>query len=1140
MLLATLAFFAIFASMAFAQVTAGRVTGSVLDAQGAAVTGSTVALKNQATGLELTTVTSGSGSFTFPNVLPGDYQITFTSTGFQPVTQNVTVVLSQESSVNAVLQAGGVSGVVDITTASEALVQTESSQLGRTFQTQQVQNLPIFGNQNALALLSPNVVAQSSGTAGAGGTVGGVRPRYNIFTIDGVENNDPSVTGPSTSVIQDAVGEFTLLTNNFNAEFGQGGGGQFITITRSGTNEFHGNAFVYLQNQRLNGATTSEERALNNREIAELPRFRDVRYGGTLGGPIFRDKLFFFGALQRQPTSQEGSGTTFLAPTAAGLTQIAALPGASQFVVNLLRNNLTLATTQAAGARGSQTVLGTPGIAFGDVSVIIPSANEDRQYQLNIDFNANERNQFRFRYSHDDFLGIGAGNGGPAFNNNVVFNSRLFSATYVRAFSSSVVNELRLAYRYAASDAPLVNQNLRLTGDVDFPNIEVQSLGLQLGPDGNLPQSGGDNSYQVFDTLSISRGAHSFKFGVDYRDTLTSSFFLPRGRGDYVYRNFDELIADSAPSIVDLRGVGSGSFVGTNQRYYFFGQDDWKVTPNLTLNLGLRYEYVTLPRDSKLQTLNSLSSIPGVIEFGVPKTDRNNFAPRVGFAYAPSFGGRFGRLLFGENRASSIRANFSQSFTEVFQNLILLQLPPQLQQESDVATAERAFNINLQTRFLQQGGIPATPIPQGSQSVAAARAGTGSFISDQRFGEIYAFSLSYQRALSSRLAMEVRYLGTRGRHLPVQLRRNGGVTNRAALNIPTFLSTPTAAQLTGLTTLGQLRARPDVSQFPLDALTPGEEFGGFVTSFEPVGNSQYDSGSISLTSRNIGGLGFTTAYTFSKTISDTDNELFTSRVNPRRSEDIFDLRRERSLSTFDIPHRFVFAANYEPTFFRGKGIARLLFGDFVFAPIFQAQSGQPITPLAGIDSNLDFDSAGDRTIFNPNGAAGTGTAVYGVNAAGQVVRNTDGVAVIFGNNAANRALVNTIVAYVADGRTIEAGRINPVTMMPFAIQIATNPNAQFIQTGQGARSTAGRNSLRSNGFNRTDLTVLKNLKFGEERYNLQFGVEVFNLFNQRIRTIAGVGATTSAFSNVASPFFNDFSIGNFGGRTVQLRGKFIF
>lgn len=1106
LLLATFALLTMLFTTVFAQVTAGRVTGSVLDLNGAAITNATVKLSNKATSQTLTTQSTGSGSFSFPNVLPGTYQITIEASGFQSVTQDVLVALNQESAVNATLQVGGgVSGVVDVTSASEALVQTENSQLSTSFQTQLVQNLPIFGNQNSLALLSPNVVGQSAGTAGSGGTVGGVRPRYNIFTIDGVENNDPSVTGPASSVIQEAVAEFSLLTNNFNAEFGQGGGGQFVTITKSGTNDFHGSVFYYVQSERFNAASTAEESLLKSGQITQLPLFRDTRYGATFSGPVtlprfgeggpstinLRNKLFFFFALERRPRRQEGSSTSFLAPTAAGLTQIAALPGASPFVVNLLRNNLTLAPAQTT----TQTVLGVSGIPFGTVNTIIPASDFDKQYQANIDWNANSKNQFRFRFSYDDFSGDQAGEGHPQFNNNVVFGSRLFSATYVRTFSATTVNEIRLSYRRTFNDFPLQNPSF-----LTFPNITVQPLNLALGPNGNLPQSGGDNSYQIFDTLSHIRGAHTLKFGADIRFLLTSSNFLPRGRGDYVYATFDELIRDRAPTIVDLRGVGSGAFVGSNRRLYFFGQDDWKVTPNLTLNLGLRYETVTIPRDSKLQALNAVASIPGVIEFRVPKNDKNNFAPRVGFAYAPEFGGRIGRFLFGERGRSSIRGNFSMSYTEVFQNLILLQLPPQFQQESDVATAEGAFGLNLQNNFLLQGGVPPNPIPPITR--AAARAGTGSFITDQKFGEIYAFALSFQRELGSSMAIEVRYLGTRGRHLPVQLRRNGGTTNRAALTIPTFFSTPTAAQLVGLPTLGSIRARPDVSVFPLDAFTaPGEEFGGFVTAFEPVGNSNYDSGAVSLTRRFSKGLAFTTAYTFSKTISDTDNELFTSRVNPRRSEDIFNLRRERSLSSFDIPHRFVFAANYEPTFFNDKGrFLKTVLGGWVIAPIFQTQSGQPITPLAGVDSNLDFDAAGDRAILNPAGVPGTGSGVRAVNASGAFVA--------LGSSST--------VAYVA-----------------------TNPNAQYIQTGPGANSTAGRNTLRSNGFNRTDLTVLKKVYFGET-VNLQFGTEVFNLWNQRIRTIAGVGATTAAFANTASPFFNNYSVGNFSGRTVQLRAKFEF
>lgn len=1087
-LLVVLTLLTIAASSLSAQITGGSVTGTVLDINRAVVPNATATLRNNQTGVTLKAQTTSAGSFTFPNVAPGSYTVTIEAPGFQTIEQQVTVVLNQESAVNAVLAVGGVgTNVVDVTAASEALVQTESSTLGRSFQTELVENLPIFGNQNSLALLSPNVVVQAAGTAGSGGVVGGVRPRYNIFTIDGVENNDPSVTGPATDVIQDAVGEFTLLQNNFSAEFGQGGGGQYVTVTKSGTNEFHGSAFVYLQNQHLNAASTREEANLKAGVIKEKPRYRNTRFGATIGGPIVRNKLFFFLAGQHTIESQDATGTSYLAPTGAGLSQIAALPGVSSFVINLLRNNLVLPTTETT----TRTVLGTP-IPFGTVSLVVPGGSLDKQFQTNVDWNPTNEDQFRFRFSFDNYSAVQAGSGNPKFNNDVLYQTRLFSATYVKAFSSSLVNELRLSYKRAVSDFPLSSDEF-----LTFPNITVSPLNLAIGPRSNLPQSGQDNTYQVFDTINYITGQHSFKFGAEYRNIITSSNFLPRSRGDYIYATLDELVTDRAPSLSGLRGVGSGAFVASHQQYYFFGQDDWKITRNLTLNLGARYEYVTLPRDAALQELNRIADAPGLIQFTVPKTDNNNIAPRLGFAYSPDFGEGIGRLIFGENRASSIRGNFAMSYAQVFQNLNLLSLPPQFQQSLGVTPQQ----IATATNFLQSGGLPATPNPP--QTTAAARGATGGYITDQRFGELYSFALSFQRELTNNMAMEVRYLGTRGRHLPVQVRFAQPRVNDNALRIPTFLSEPTAAQLQGLPTLSTLRALPGVGTSAF--MQQGFLF--FLTGFEPVGNSNYDSGSISVTRRFIDGLAFTAAYTYSRAFSDSDNELFTSFINPRRPQDVFNLRDEWSVSTFDIPHRFVIAANWEPGWFNKSSNVFLknVLGNWVFAPIFQAQSGQPFTPQSGVDSNFNLDSAGDRTILNPSGTTGTGTAVRAL------------------------ALVNGVVTTVALG--------NAATVA----YVAVNPNAQYIQAGPGARATAGRNTLRTNGFHRTDLTALKQLKFGEERYTLQAGVEVFNLFNQRIRTAAGLGVgSTNAFSNVNSAFFNDYSIGNFSGRTIQFRSKFIF
>ncbi|MDQ3256764.1 MAG: TonB-dependent receptor, partial [Acidobacteriota bacterium] len=839
----------------------------------------------------MTTQTTGSGSYSYPNVAVGDYTITAVSTGFQTVNQDLRVSLNQMTSVDVTLQAGSIAAeTVEVTAASEALVQTTSSQLGKSFETELVQNLPTFGNQNALALLSPNVVERSSGVLGSGGSVGGTRARSNVFTVDGVDNNDPSVTGPRVQVIQDAVQEFTLLTNNFNAEFGQGGGGQFSTITKSGTNEFHGSGFVYGQHQQLNAATSAEERQLQSGEIAEKPRYRNTRYGFTFGGPFIRNNLFFFGAYERSQVRQESSSTTYEAPTSAGLGQIAALPGASPYVINLLQNNLSLAPTQ----RTTRTVLGASGIPFGDVSLNIPARVDQNLAHFNVDYLRGSKDQFRFRYSSDKFAQEAAGLGSLNFNNLVVVDDRLFSATWVRTFSASVVNDFRVSYRNGIENYPLKDP-----ANLEFPNLTVRPLNLQLGPAGNLPQSGGDNIYQLFDTVSYIRGAHSFKFGGEFRRYLTTSNFLARQRGDYLYDNFDNLIRDLTPTAATdaIRGVGNGTFTGNQSKFYFFGQDDWKVTPNLTLNLGLRYEYVTVPRAIKdfIPFFNGVS-VPG-LDFGNAEPDKNNFAPRVGFAYAPgSESGLMGKL-FGERGKSSIRGNFSIAYSDVFQNLALFSKPPQLEQQLDIVTLIGATpSFNTTPGFLQRGGIPPNQLPFTGGPVAI-RQTIGGITNTESFISPYtmAFSLSVQRELTPTMALEVRYLGTRSRHLPIQVPQNFALTPAEALTIPTFFSQPTAAQLTGLPTLANVRTRPGVRVQPYAS----QGFFGGITAFPPVGNSQYDSGSVSVTRRFSQGLALTTAYTFSKTIDDSTNELFSSVINPRRPEFFNNIKREKSLSALD-------------------------------------------------------------------------------------------------------------------------------------------------------------------------------------------------------------------------------------------------
>src|SRR4051812_228373 len=340
----------VLAAAAFAQVTGGAVRGTVLDPNGAVVAGAKVLLHDKARGLEFTAETTSAGSYSFPNVQTGTYTITVTATGFGQATGEVIVSLNQTATANVSLSVAASNAIVNITSETETIVQTDTSQVGATFKERQFLDLPVGGDPNNLALLAPNVTAPPVGVSGAGAITGGLRQRANSFTVDGVDNNDVGVSGNVRAVIQDSVSEFSFLQNNFNAEFSSGGAGSFNTITKSGTNQYHGSLFTYIQSQKLNARSTDETGP-------DKRFFKDAIYGFTIGGPMpyphfgeggkefksGKDKLFFFVAAQKDFFVGEGATSGYIAPTAAGLATIASRPGVSPFAIGLIKKSMPLA-----------------------------------------------------------------------------------------------------------------------------------------------------------------------------------------------------------------------------------------------------------------------------------------------------------------------------------------------------------------------------------------------------------------------------------------------------------------------------------------------------------------------------------------------------------------------------------------------------------------------------------------------------------------------------------------------------------------------------------------------------------------------------------------------------------------------------
>jgi carboxypeptidase family protein len=1107
-----------------AQGLDGTLRGQVKDSTGALVPGAIVTAKNNGTGAVRTVETSSAGTYAFTNLLVGNYNVSAELKGFKKYARpSVDVRVNQVAEVDMILELGEVTTVVEVEGGAD-LVQTTSSQLASSISGRAITDLPNIGNLGdgspyALAILSPGVTTQGGGILGEGGSIGGNRPRNNNFTIDGVDNNRLDITGTAMPVIADAVQEFNLLTNQFSAEYGHSTAGQFNVITKSGTNEIHGSAFFVGNNRKLNAFDNLEKADLASGTLTDKRRYDFVRTGGTFGGPIIKDKLFAFGAYQYQTLGQAATGSTAESVTAAGLATIKTIPGLSQNNVGIISNpNIWPIAPSANG--GFSRVTGSDGVTrqveMGNIVGSAPDYFNQHDWQSNVDYNqGSHQYRGRFLYSRNRSPNIGDFPFAP-FTGDFGADQRLFNFTHVWAITPNTVNDTRLQYRRTKRGWTVPEQF------ATFPNLDVSSLGLFVGPEGNSPQSTLENAYQVINNFSWTKGRHNFKFGGEFRKWISPNEFLPRARGEYDWESLQSFLLDEIPTGSNgaLRGVGTGVFADNRNAFYGFAQDDFKVHPRLTLNLGIRYEYVGNPRDSAYQALNSISSVPGVVEFRVPRTDKNNWAPRFGFAWD----------LFGTGK-TSLRGGAGVGYDVVFGNLAILQLPPQLQQESNpdlacLLSSPPAYCRNggavgppTAGGFLTSGALPTTPLPP--TTAADARSATGSFIVDTVNPKTYTWSLGVQHELTKDWFVETRYVGTRGVSLPIQIRRSAGVPIPADRRLPTYTSA-SAIPANG----AAMQSLADVLNYPGSGKLALENYGfdgGFMTAFDPIGNSIYHGGSIDVQRRAAKGLYFRGGYTWSKVIDDSTNELFSSRVNPRRAENFLDIRNERGNSALNRTHHLTLAWTYDlPKFSGTNAFMSKVLGGWQVNGIYLVESGQQITPQSGRDINQNFDSAGDRVFVNPTGNPSLGSNTNYV--------SRDPVTGATSITSANPGAANT-VGYVA-----------------------TNPNAMWIATRLGGLTNSGRNVIDTPGLNNWNLGVYKNTYITENKF-IQFRIDMINAFNHRQFSLAGdpksgggtifqqknnTNALNAAFANAAATnFLNPYSF-NGGSRILMLGLKFIF
>ena len=962
---------------AFAQSTSGDVVGTVIDASGAGVAHATVTATNEATGVAATTQANEQGEFRISNLPAGRYTIKGAATGFQTLSlQGFSVTLNQTATAQLRLPVASATTNVEVSAMAETAIDTTTIQLQQTFSTKEVQDLPVatigLGALN-LSLLSPGVATSGGIGAGTGPAVGGQRPRNNNFTVEGVDDNDKSVTGPLITVPNDATGEFTLLTNQFSPEFGHSTGGQFNTTILGGTNQFHGRAYEYFQNRNLNAIDASTARGQDPAHIVN-PRYDQNRFGGQVGGPVFKDKLFFFSNFEKYQLGQN-LAYALCTPTTAGYATLAATPGLSANNLGILQKYVpaSAAPDTAGAACGSPTTsVGGNDVALGALPFSGAYFTNTYQSTSSIDYTKSQSDQFRFRYMYLRYASTDTAANLADFWQPIPDRYHLFAASWFHEFTPRLTNELRLGYnRYSNITSA---GSFAFPGLDSFPNLTFDDLGfIQVGPDPNAPQSAIQNLYQFVDNITWVKGNHTLKFGFDGRKSISPQSFTQRVRGDYEYASLSDYLTDVSPTTFGERSSGNFFYYGDQTAFYGFANDIWRVTPHVSLNYGLRYEFTSVPTGERAQQLNTAASVPGLITFHAPQPQYGNFAPRLGFAWAPG------------NGDWSIRGGFGMGYDVLYDNLGLLTFPPQYSSTEDVNVSNPTPN------FLASGGLPpGKGTLQTFPTIAAQRQATSAFMPDQKLPYSEQWSLSIQHVFMRDYTAQISYVGTRGIHLPMQVQLNKQAITTATNNLPLFAGTPDPGSLSGLQSLSDL-APADAAGQSYRSFVPAYAAGGFgptgpddanaynnITSYQPWGASIYHGGSVQITRRMQHGLQLNAAYTFSKAMDNSTADVFSTVLTPR-------VRRTSRTWRQSFPLRFGPHASFDRRIMWDIPYFKTTVTGCCGMHSVTGRSRRSIrtrrpkyADVRAGRSNLNGDTAPDRAMFNPNGVKGTGSAVSGV------------------------------------------------------------------------------------------------------------------------------------------------------------------
>ncbi len=1091
----------------FGQADQGAITGTVKDSTGGVIQNAKVSLTNEGTQFQLQSTTDQAGVYTFEPVKIGSYTLQIAAPGFQTQTQNgLELHVAERLGLNVTLQPGSQEQNVVVTAEAAPLLQTEDASTGQTFTTQQINDTPLNGrNFVFIAQLSAGVAA-SNGSRGQGNgdfVANGTRSTQNNFILDGVDNNSNAIDflkGASYVVRPppDALQEFRVQTADFSAEFGHSAGAVVNASIKSGTNNYHGNLWEYLRNDVLDATDLFS---------TTKGKYRENQFGGTFGGKIIRNKLFFFVDTEANLIRQGQSASFYSVPTAlerqgnfsellnTSLTSNAQPirlfePGSAGTVPLTCNGQANVFCASQIDAAASKLLSLYPlpnangGRTYNNFVAQPTNSDNTNQFDIRVDYDLSQKDQMfaRYSWSNENRLNpppFGPGDGG-GYNTALNYGQNgAFSETHV--FSPSLVNEFRAGYNWGHFDQYQANYNTNIGASTGANLVPFQSTngGLPnftiggfsaLGSAWFLPSDEFENVFQILDNVTKVAANHTVKVGVSFQHIRYATLQPNTGRGALTYDGKFTGIpgvpftgfggADFLANSMDSANLSSVS-PNQNQRWYdgAYIQDDWKVSSRLTLNIGLRYDYYQQPyekHDHDALFYNTGPYVPGGGSgvYLLPTSQKN-------VVLSPQFLNILTKdniqLRYTSDRSliQSQKTNFAPRFGIAYRATSKLVIRTGFglfyggaENLGNYPNLAVNYPYDIESSYLSgscgvAGGVPACPT--NGITLENGFAGTNVFATPQLRGADPQSKTMYTE----------QYNFTTEYALPGNMSATLGYVGNVSRHQPVVVFLNGSAALVG----------PGVSTIPYQ---PFPDLGG-IGYISDAAIGSYNSLQASLQKRFSKGLSFITTYTWAHSLDDAREPLPSNGDGGNRNYELFGLRPDYTNSPFDVRHRFTLTGTYDLPFGKGRaylnqgGLADIFLGGWALTPTFQAQTGQPFT-VNSSTGTVNGAGAFPYLVGDPYKGGGT-------------------------PNSTNPGITCPATVHNANNWYNPCAFANPAQANVIPVgTVITSPTVAAAYIG------SARNQLMGPGFFQLNSSLFKNFNFTERQF-LQFRADMFNLTN---------------------------------------------